>query len=98
MRGLQIPCLWEGNEDEYSKSCRDHSGWKRQMGEETGMPRNYGIRGAQNLEVICEDAYNMGIRYLTVYLFQRRTGNVLEEGCADEAVPQIYKDVYQDGA
>ena len=35
-----------------------------------GRPRNYGhVRGAQNLEVICEDAYNMGIRYLTVYLF-----------------------------
>ncbi len=35
-----------------------------------GMPRNYGhARGAKNLEVICEDAYNMGIKYLTVYLF-----------------------------
>lgn len=35
-----------------------------------GMPRNYGhSRGAKNLEVICEDAYNMGIQYLTVYLF-----------------------------
>ena len=35
-----------------------------------GMPRNYGhVRGAQNLEVICRDAYNMGIKYLTVYLF-----------------------------
>lgn len=35
-----------------------------------GMPRNYGhSRGAKNLEVICEDAYNMGIKYLTVYLF-----------------------------
>ncbi|MDY3917676.1 MAG: isoprenyl transferase [Candidatus Limivivens sp.] len=35
-----------------------------------GMPRNYGhTRGAKNLEVICEDAYNMGIKYLTVYLF-----------------------------
>ena len=35
-----------------------------------GMPRNYGhVRGAKNLEVICEDAYNMGIKYLTVYLF-----------------------------
>ena len=34
------------------------------------MPRNYGhSRGAKNLEVICEDAYNMGIKYLTVYLF-----------------------------
>ena len=35
-----------------------------------GMPRNYGhIRGAQNLEVICEDAWDIGIKYLTVYLF-----------------------------
>ena len=35
-----------------------------------GMPRNYGhVKGAQNLEVICRDAYNMGIKYLTVYLF-----------------------------
>lgn len=34
------------------------------------MPRNYGhVRGAKNLEVICRDAYNMGIKYLTVYLF-----------------------------
>lgn len=35
-----------------------------------GMPRNYGhARGAKNLEVICEEAYNMGIKYLTAYLF-----------------------------
>lgn len=35
-----------------------------------GMPRNYGhSRGAKNLEVICEDAWNIGIKYLTVYLF-----------------------------
>lgn len=35
-----------------------------------GMPRNYGhVRGAKNLEVICRDAWNMGIKYLTVYLF-----------------------------
>lgn len=35
-----------------------------------GMPRNYGhVRGAKNLEVICEEAYNMGIKYLTAYLF-----------------------------
>ena len=35
-----------------------------------GMPRNYGhVKGAQNLEVICEDAWKMGIKYLTVYLF-----------------------------
>lgn len=35
-----------------------------------GMPRNYGhARGAKNLEVICRDAYNIGIKYLTAYLF-----------------------------
>ena len=35
-----------------------------------GMPRHYGhVRGAKNLEVICEDAWNIGIKYLTVYLF-----------------------------
>ena len=36
-----------------------------------GMPRNYGhVQGAKNVEKICEDAYYMGIKYLTVYLCQ----------------------------
>jgi len=35
-----------------------------------GMPRNYGhTMGAKNVEVICEQAYKMGIKYLTVYAF-----------------------------
>ena len=35
-----------------------------------GMPRNYGHKaGAKNVEVICEEAYKMGIEYLTVYAF-----------------------------
>ncbi len=35
-----------------------------------GMPRNYGhTQGAKNVERICEDAWNMGIKYLTVYAF-----------------------------
>ena len=35
-----------------------------------GMPRNYGhVQGAKNVEVICEEAYKMGINYLTVYAF-----------------------------
>lgn len=35
-----------------------------------GMPRNYGhVCGAKNLETICRDAYDIGIKYLTVYLF-----------------------------
>ena len=35
-----------------------------------GMPRTYGhIEGAKNIERICEDAWNLGIKYLTVYAF-----------------------------
>ena len=35
-----------------------------------GMPRNYGhVQGDKNVERICEDAWHMGIKYLTVYAF-----------------------------
>lgn len=35
-----------------------------------GMPRNYGhTQGSKNVEKICEIAYKMGIKYLTVYAF-----------------------------
>ncbi len=35
-----------------------------------GMPRNYGhVQGAKTVEVICREAWNMGIKYLTVYAF-----------------------------
>lgn len=35
-----------------------------------GMPRNYGhVQGSRNVERICEEAYKMGIKYLTVYAF-----------------------------
>ncbi len=35
-----------------------------------GMPRNYGhTQGAKNVETICEEAWKMGIKYLTVYAF-----------------------------
>lgn len=34
------------------------------------MPRNFGHKaGAKVVEQICEDAYNLGIKYLTVYAF-----------------------------
>lgn len=34
------------------------------------MPRNYGhAQGSKAVEQICEDAWNMGIKYLTVYAF-----------------------------
>ncbi len=35
-----------------------------------GMPRSYGhVQGAKTVEVICEEAYKMGIEYLTIYAF-----------------------------
>jgi len=35
-----------------------------------GMPRNYGhVQGSKNVERICEDAYKLGVKYLTVYAF-----------------------------
>ena len=34
------------------------------------MPRNYGhAKGAKTVEKICEEAWDMGIKYLTVYAF-----------------------------
>ncbi len=35
-----------------------------------GMPRNFGhTKGAKNVETICREAWNLGIKYLTVYAF-----------------------------
>lgn len=41
-----------------------------------GMPRNYGhVQGAKTVEVICEEAYRMGVQYLTVYAFSTENWN-----------------------
>ena len=41
-----------------------------------GMPRNYGhVQGAKTVEQICEDAWNLGIHYLTVYAFSTENWN-----------------------
>lgn len=41
-----------------------------------GMPRNYGhTMGAKNVEVICKAAYDMGIKYLTLYAFSTENWN-----------------------
>lgn len=55
-----------------------------------GMPRNYGhVRGAKNLEIICEDAWNMGIKYLTVYLFS--TENWKRSADEVEALMKLFR-------
>lgn len=41
-----------------------------------GMPRNYGhAQGSKNVERICETAYKMGVKYLTVYAFSTENWN-----------------------
>lgn len=41
-----------------------------------GMPRNYGhVQGSKNVERICEEAYRMGVKYLTVYAFSTENWN-----------------------
>lgn len=41
-----------------------------------GMPRSYGhIQGAKNLDRIVEAAYDMGVKYLTVYCFSTENWN-----------------------
>lgn len=45
-----------------------------------GRPRNYGhVQGAKTVEVICEEAYKMGIQYLTVYAFSTENWNRPQE-------------------
>ncbi len=45
-----------------------------------GMPRNYGhVQGAKTVEKICEEAYRMGIQYLTVYAFSTENWNRPED-------------------
>ena len=41
-----------------------------------GLPRNAGhVQGAKTVEVICEEAYKMGVQYLTVYAFSTENWN-----------------------
>ncbi|MBD5545259.1 MAG: isoprenyl transferase [Lachnospiraceae bacterium] len=41
-----------------------------------GKPRNYGhMQGSKTVENICEEAYKMGIEYLTVYAFSTENWN-----------------------
>lgn len=41
-----------------------------------GLPRKAGhVQGAKNVEKICEEAYNLGVQYLTVYAFSTENWN-----------------------
>ncbi len=44
------------------------------------MPRNYGhSQGSKTLERVCEDAFHMGVKYLTVYAFSTENWSRSEE-------------------
>ena len=60
------------------------------------MPRQYGhAKGAQVVEQICEDAWNMGIKYLTVYAFSTENWKrAKEEVSTLMALFQSYLDDY----
>ncbi|MBP5454084.1 MAG: di-trans,poly-cis-decaprenylcistransferase, partial [Lachnospiraceae bacterium] len=56
-----------------------------------GMPRTYGhVQGAKVVEQICEDAYNLGIEYLTVYAFS--TENWSRPSDEVEALMKLLRD------
>ena len=64
-----------------------------------GMPRNYGhVQGAKTVEVICEEAYRMGIQYLTVYAFSTENWNRPQDevDALDEIVAQLYENLSED--
>ena len=47
------------------------------------MPRNFGhVQGAKTVEQVCEDAWNLGIKYLTVYAFSTENWKRSEEEVA----------------
>ncbi len=59
------------------------------------MPRNYGhAQGSKNVEKICEDAYKMGIKYLTVYAFS--TENWKRPNDEVEALMKLLKTYLKD--
>lgn len=59
------------------------------------MPRNYGhMQGAKAVEQICEDAYNLGIEYLTVYAFS--TENWKRPDGEVDALMKLLKTYLQD--
>lgn len=64
-----------------------------------GMPRNYGhAQGSKNVERMCEDAYRMGVKYLTVYAFSTENWNRPKEEVVSsyETSKKLYEDLSED--
>ena len=74
-----------------------------------GLPRGYGhVKGCANLEQVCYDIKDLGVKYLTVYAFStenwKRSADEVQaimalqrrSGRAYEAVSQLSEEMYQD--
>lgn len=88
MNGIVSPLFWQRriNRKEYEMAEKKELKVPRHVAiildgngrwaKRRGMPRNYGhVQGAKNVEIICEEAYKMGIQYLTVYAFSTENWN-----------------------
>ncbi len=50
------------------------------VGQRNEECQNYGhVKGCANLENICYDIKDLGVKYLTVYAFPQKTGNAPEK-------------------
>ena len=59
------------------------------------MPRTYGhAQGSKTVEKICEDAYRMGIEYLTVYAFSTENWKRPKEEI--DTLMGLYEGLHQD--
>lgn len=64
-----------------------------------GLPRTAGhTAGAKNVEVVCEEAYNMGIEYLTLYAFSTENWNRSKEEVTapDESAEPVFEELFKD--
>ncbi len=65
-----------------------------------GMPRSYGhVKGCANLETVCDDMKELGVKYVTVYAFSTENWkrSRRRSGRSDETVPQLSEEMYQTG-
>ena len=64
-----------------------------------GMPRSYGhVKGCANLETICDDMKELGVKYLTVYAFSTENWKRSREevDVLNEPVPELSEKMYKD--
>ena len=62
-----------------------------------GMPRSYGhVKGCANLETICDDMKELGVKYLTVYAFSTENWLKRRSGFLNEPVPELSEKMYKD--